>query len=182
MYIIKNHKNLYIRLNSNGVPVTGTRTEAQLFDKDKANNIVKNLPKSLKKLKFIVLSAPMNDKKDEINKGAETGADDKIEKEEEFITSPPDYKIAPEVSRWVEKVEICEEVANEAKMRINELNSLISASDKEISNILHRIELEPPQNAVNGYYRYKEMRDVLQNRRKIKNEGVEEWLESEVKE
>lgn len=88
MYIIKNHKNLYIRLNSNGVPVTGTRTEAQLFDKDKANNIVKNLPKSLKKLKFIVLSAPMNDKKDETDKGTKMSADDKIEKKEEFITSP----------------------------------------------------------------------------------------------
>lgn len=44
-YVIKNHKNLYIRLNHNGMPVTCAEHERTLFEQSKANNILKSLPK-----------------------------------------------------------------------------------------------------------------------------------------
>ena len=35
-YVIKNHKNLYIRLNKNGTPVTCAEHEKTLFEQSKA--------------------------------------------------------------------------------------------------------------------------------------------------
>ena len=169
MYIIKSNKNSYIRLNGDGIPVSCTRSEVQVFDKDKANNILGNLPKSLKKFKFKIVNAP-DDIKDKIQKESEQTVDNEESSNTDIINCPSDYKIAQEILRWVEKIEVCESIANEIKIRLNELNKLLSSSDKEVSNLLHKIEIEPSQNAVNGYYCYKKMREVLQIRRKIKDE------------
>lgn len=57
-YVIKNHKNVYIRLNKNGAPVTCTDHEKDIFEYSKAMNIVKSLKKSLKKLNFKVEPLP----------------------------------------------------------------------------------------------------------------------------
>ncbi len=51
-YVIKNHKNLYIRLNKNGTPVTCSENEKTLFEESKAKNIIGSLPKTLKRLNF----------------------------------------------------------------------------------------------------------------------------------
>lgn len=51
-YVIKNCKNVYIRLNKNGAPVTCVENEKTLFEELKARNILKCLPKTLKRLNF----------------------------------------------------------------------------------------------------------------------------------
>lgn len=51
--VVTNDK-LYIRLNSEGSPVTCSKSNAQVFEKDKAENIQKNLPKVLKNFHFRV--------------------------------------------------------------------------------------------------------------------------------
>lgn len=58
-YVIKNHKNVYIRLNQNGTPVACTKDEATLFEGPKAKNILDSMPRTLKRLNF-KLEAALN--------------------------------------------------------------------------------------------------------------------------
>lgn len=51
-YVIKNHKNVFIRLNENGKAVTCLEYDKTLFDYTKAKNVLNSLPKTLKKLIF----------------------------------------------------------------------------------------------------------------------------------
>ena len=53
-YVIKNHKNVFIRLNENGKAVTCTEFDKTLFEFSKAKNVLNCLPKTLKKLNFKV--------------------------------------------------------------------------------------------------------------------------------
>lgn len=57
-YVIKNHKNVYIRLGDNGKPVTCVEHAKMVFEHSKAKNILDNLPKTLKKLNFRVEAVP----------------------------------------------------------------------------------------------------------------------------
>ena len=57
-YVIKNHKNVYIRLNGNGKPVTCAEHEKTLFEHSKAKNILDSLPKTLRRLKFKIEPIP----------------------------------------------------------------------------------------------------------------------------
>ena len=58
-YVVTNDK-LYIRLSSDGSPVTCSKRNAQVFEKDKADNILKNLPKVLKNFRFKVKPVPQS--------------------------------------------------------------------------------------------------------------------------
>lgn len=57
-YCIKNRKNLYLKLNSNGAPVTCTEGLKGIFEYAKAMNILSGLPKTLKRLNFTVEPIP----------------------------------------------------------------------------------------------------------------------------
>lgn len=57
-YVIKNHKNVFIRLNENGKAVTCTEFDKTLFEFSKAKNVLNCLPKTLKKLNFKVEAVP----------------------------------------------------------------------------------------------------------------------------
>lgn len=152
--VIKNRKNVYIRLNSNGCPVTCSESEKTIFDEHKAKNIIGSLPKNLKKLKFKVEYVCEDVKKDE----------------EKFIHK--DYILPEEIKVWVEKFGICDDIIKEAQKRNDELNKIMSNYDKTISNLLHEIELENSKNAYEGYLKYRELKTVVDERRKSKDE----WL------
>lgn len=51
-YVIKNNKNLYIKLNKDGAPVSCPEHEKTLFEQSKAKNVLKGLPKHLRKFNF----------------------------------------------------------------------------------------------------------------------------------
>ena len=46
-YVIKNHKNLYIRLNENGKPVTCSEKERGVFEYSKAKKYIRQFAKKL---------------------------------------------------------------------------------------------------------------------------------------
>ena len=50
-YCIKNNKNVYIKLNENGTPITCVESMKGVFEYSKAMNIIGCLPKTLKRLK-----------------------------------------------------------------------------------------------------------------------------------
>lgn len=57
-YVIKNHKNVYIKLNQNGKAITCSESERGTFEESKAKNIIGSLPKTLKRLNFKVEPIP----------------------------------------------------------------------------------------------------------------------------
>lgn len=156
-YVIKNHKNVYIRLGDNGKPVTCVEQAKMVFEHSKAKNILDNLPKTLKKLNFRVEAVPditVTDKR----KMIETRIIHK-----EYV--PPEC-----VTRWIEKFGICDDVVKEARNRKEELVAALSNIDRELSNTLHKIELERPKNACEGFKEYRELKEILDKRRNIKDE------------
>lgn len=158
-YVIKNHKNVFIRLNENGKAVTCTEFDKTLFELSKAKNVLNCLPKTLKKLNFKVEAVP------------DIGIPKSITKEnEKKVIQQKDYIPSENVTRWIEKFGICDNILTEAKERKDELCVMLSNCDKEISNELHKIELESNKNACAGYLEYVKVKNILKKRRDIKDE------------
>lgn len=159
-YVIKNHKNLYIRLNENGKPVTCSEREMGVFEHSKAKNILDNLQKTLKKLNFKVEPIPENIRQ----KGEE------YKEVEKKVIYNENYVIPDTILRWVEKFGICDDILKEAEIRKKELIQIISSYDRSISNWLHSVELERKKNACAGYKKYSDVKDIVDKRRCVKDE------------
>lgn len=157
-YVIKNHKNVYIKLNDVGQPITCVEGVKGIFEHSKAKNILDNLPKTLKRLNFSVEPLP------------EITPIQVIEKQEEIVLEKENYILSEEVSRWLDKFGVCDEIISEAKVRKEELLLNLSNTDKELSNQLHKIELEGSKNAYQGFLQYKCLKEIMETRRKIKDE------------
>ncbi|MCI8485407.1 MAG: hypothetical protein HFH41_13880 [Lachnospiraceae bacterium] len=160
-YVIKNHKNVYIRLNKNGSPVTCAEHEKSLFEYSKAKNILNGLPKTLKRLNFIVDPVPDISQRNEVDK-----------KSEEKIIGNDNYIIPDEILEWVEKFGICDDILKEAQKRKYELNNIISNYDRAVSNWLHEVEIEKKKNACGGYLKYRDVKDIVDKRRMAKDEWI----------
>lgn len=157
--VIKNRKDVYIRLNHNGSPVTCTDSEKTFFEESKANNILKSLPRNLKRLKFKIEIVPDSIK-----------CEQQCEGESLEVIKNDNYIIPETIYKWVEKFGICDDILKEAKTRKHELNKIISNCDKTISNLLHKIELENSKNAYEGYLLYRQLKEIVDERRKFKDE------------
>lgn len=161
-YVIKEKKrNLFIRLDENGQPVTCTDRKKTIFEESKAKNILDHLPKKLKKWKFEVIALPDIKKK--------TIADDKKE----------DYIPSESITRWVDKFGKCSDILTEAEEREKQLVSDLQDNDKELIDLLHIIEIEKPKDLFSGWKLYKDIRNNRKQRRSMKDELliVEDVLE-----
>lgn len=165
--IMNPNKKVYIRLNDKGSPETCTRQAAQRFEHSKAKNILDNLPRSLKRFHFKIQVLPEEILHKEENQ------------DEEVIVSTY-YKVPESVTRWVERVKNCNNLAKEAAERKEELLQALSNADKDLSNCLHLIELTKWKNGCDGYKEYKSVKNILEKRRIIKDEltVVQSILES----
>lgn len=155
-YVIKNSKNVYIRLNNNGRPVTCTEYQKSIFEESKAKNILKSLPKTLRKLKFRVEAIP----------------DITLKNNTLHVLQTEKYVVPDQISQWIEKFGICDDILKEAKKRKEELNGIISNYDRAVSNWLHEVEIEKKKNACGGYLKYSDIKDIVDKRRVAKDE----WL------
>lgn len=156
-YCIKNNKNVYLKLNDNGAPVTCVESVKGIFEFSKAKNILSSLPKTLRRLNFQVEALPDIMHKDEIVTEKKT-----IQKE--------DYILSEDIIRWVDKFGRCADILNEAKNREKELIVALENVDKELLNILHSIEIEKSKDMYGGWQQYKYIRDNRERRRNIKDE------------
>lgn len=152
--VIKNRKNVYIRLNQNGCPVTCSESEKAIFKEHKAKNLLDSLPNNLKRLKFKI-----------------EYIDNRTTKTEKRVIHK-DYIVPDEIKIWIEKFGICDDIIKEAQKRIDELNKIMSNYDRQISNLLHEIELENKKNAYEGYLKYRELKTIVDERRIAKDEFV----------
>lgn len=167
-YIIANpNKKIYIKLDDKGCPETCVKQNAQKFESSKAKNILDNLPKTLKKFHFKIQAIPEDIEQEE--------------KREKLVSTY--YTIPDQVKQWVERVKNCNDLARDANKRKEELIDALSNVDKELSNCLHKIELTKWKNGCDGYKEYKNVKNILERRRCIKDEliVVQSILESNLK-
>lgn len=162
-YVIKNHKNVYIRLNQNGAAVTCAEHEKTLFDQSKAKNILIGLPKTLKRLNFKV--EPVLEVTPQINKEA-------IDIIKKNVIENSDYEVSENVSRWIDRFGSCYDVLKDAEQILKSSVEKLENYDKELLDILHSIELEPPKDLYSGWKIYKLIRDNRRNRRIAKDETL----------
>lgn len=152
---------VYLKISKSGRIETCSRSLAQPFEVSKARNIITNLPKTMKKFHFrLEYISDFPEEKVEI--------DEKPEEKETIISST--YVVSDLVKRWVDKVKDCNGIAKEALVRKEELENAQSNVDKELSNCLHKIELEKWKNGSDGYKEYKRTKNILEKRRMIKDE------------
>lgn len=158
-YVIKNYKNVYIKLDDNGRPVTCDEEHKGLFEYSKAKNILGSLPKTLKKMNFNVDCIPDIQMKNLDKKTVEP----KIIQENNYIVSE-------NITRWVDKFGTCGDLLNEARQRKEELIGELSTVDKKFSDIIHQIELEDKVNMYIGWQERNIIKENRKKRRDIKDE------------
>lgn len=156
--IIKNHKNVYIRLNQNGAPVTCTENNKTIFEYTKAKNILDSLPKTLKRLNFKI----------ETISQIQTETRKKIV--EKKVLEGGNYVVSEQIKQWVEKFGICDDILKEAQERREELRKELSDIDKEFINIIHEIEFEGKIDLYGGWNERNKVKENREKRRCIKNE------------
>lgn len=150
-YVIKNHKNIYIKLNENGSPVTCGESDKGLFEQAKAKNILASLPKTLRRLNFRVDCIPDIPPK---------------------IIQSKNYKVSDDIKQWVDKFGMCGDILNEATKRMEFLVEEQRKLDNELIDILHIIEIENSKDLYNGWLQYKHIRENREKRRLVKDEII----------
>lgn len=155
-YVIKNHKNVYIKLNQNGTAITCSESEKGLFEESKAKNIIGSLPKTLKRLNFKVEAIP------------DIGQNKKVIGEKD--NKREGYILSENITRWIEKFGKCGDILSEAEEREKQLLKDLKDKDKELIDILHIIEIEKSKDMFSGWQLYKRIRSNRVERRGIKDE------------
>lgn len=156
-YVITNKdKKVYIRLNNNGMPETCVKAVAQKFNNTKANNILNNLPKTLRKFNFMVI--PLFEESNKSEEDSRT-----------FIKSE-DYVVPEKINVWMDRIKGYNDIVVDVRKRKDELFTSLSNVDRELSNCLHVIELNKWKNGCDGYKEYKKIKTILEKRREIKDE------------
>ena len=154
-YVIKeSKKNLYIRIDENGMPVTCTDHEKTLFEESKAKNILDHLPKVLKKWHFKIVAIP------DISTKNKTIQEDKREV----------YIPSENITRWVDKFGECSDTLTGAEEREKQLVSDLKDNDKELIDLLHIIEIEKSKDLFSGWKLYKQIKNNRKQRRMMKDE------------
>ena len=155
-YCIKNNKNVFIKLDNNGSPMTCVESVKGIFEYSNALNILDNIPKTLKRLNFKLEAIPEIPQKVENHKAIATNA----------------YVPSENVTRWINKLGQLEDVLNEVDDRNDELNGELSDVDLKLQDILHTIELSDKCDMYKSWQMINEIRDLRKQRRDIKDEKL----------
>lgn len=158
-YAIVNNNGVYIRLN-NGQPVACTKKTRDTFQKQKAENILEHLPKSMRRLHFIP------------DIKIQTPVERIVEATKTSIKGNDGYEVSESVRSWIDKFGECERILNDAAQRYKELEIELKRADEELIDILHEVELEKPVDLYRGWIFYKRIRTNRKNRRNLKDEMV----------
>lgn len=162
-YAIVNNNGAYIRLN-NGQPVTCSKKTRDTFSKQKAENILEHLPKSMRRLHFKLECIP--------DIKIETPVERIVKVAKTSIKGNDGYEVAESVKFWVDKFGECERILSDAAKRYKELEIELKRADEELIDILHEVELEKPVDLYRGWIFYKRIRTNRKSRRNLKDEMV----------
>lgn len=149
-FIYRNHSGKY-------VPTHG-ETMADLFTKKQAESIYNHqLPKALKSVFHV-------ERYDKPHEGIKEVKQSDLDNTEKLI-------ISDNIKNWIDKISDLNGLSQDVLHRKEELLSLLSNVDKELSDLLHYIEF-CNLNAYQGYMAYKMIKERRIKRRSIKNELV----------
>lgn len=158
-----------------GRPVACGKNQMQRFEYSKAKNLLKNLPKSMKRLHFKVEAVPeikptVQEKNSPLceEKGDKDTVNNKESEEPMYLHK--EWKMTPQVKVWIDRSNQCHGLISDAEIRKTELIEKLSNVDRELSNCIHKIEIERNMNACAGYMEYKRERTILRRRRETKDE------------
>lgn len=132
------------------------------FTEQKAKNILKSLPKTLKNLNFRIECIP--------DIKMETPVQKIVKEESKKIIENTDYQPSGNITQWVEKFGACSDIFKEARERYVELEDELHTSDAALMDALHSIELETPKDLYSAWLVYKKIRENRRNRRQLKDE------------
>lgn len=155
-YMIRNKRNIYIQLDENGTAKTCIEKNKGTFEYSKACNILRSLPKQLKKMGFKVEGIP--DITPPIGKVSSKTIDTN------------DRQVSENVTRWVEKIGTASDILHEAIDRRAELTTKLSSVNNERINILHEIELNKSYDMYTAWKTVKKLKENAITRRDIKDE------------
>ena len=165
-YMIANQdKKIYIRLNCSGQPETCVKSAAQKFTDIKAKNILNNLPRTLKRFNFMIVGVT----DDELNQENKELKNDSFANAKVTIKNE-NYIVPNTVTSWMDRIEKCNNLVIDAKLRKDELFDQLSDIDKDLSNCLHIIEMTNWKSGCDGYKEYKKIKQILEKRRVVKDE------------
>lgn len=155
-YVLTNQRN-YLMLNAaNAMAATPRVEEALKFTSEtKAQNALKNLPKTLSRLGYVV--APYEDTVDEPQD---------IEVENMSITAPT--SVQWDIDSVIETVSAFEELVDHLRNSKEYLTAKQTIAEQEILDLEHAIEFYN-YNACDGYKMYKAIKEQRIERRKAKD-------------
>ena len=162
-YAIVNNNGVYIRLN-NGQPVACTKKTRDTFQKQKAENILEHLPKSMRRLHFKLECIP--------DIKMETPVERIVKATKSSIKGCDGYEVAESVKSWVDKFGECERILSDAAKRYKELELELRQADEELMDILHEIELTKPVDLYKGWIFYRRIKNNRKKRRDLKDEMI----------
>lgn len=153
-------KKLYLRIGEGGSPIVCGKKEAKVFDEIKAQNVLDHLPKALQKMNFVkepVVQSELNiSDEEEIPRKKIVIVEKTVVKNTSYnkktkkVIKNTSYKTPQNVMNWVDRVTQCNDLFLDAEERRRELLDCLSNTDKNLSNILHKIELEDDMNSLYG--------------------------------
>ena len=162
-YAIVNNNGVYIRLN-NGQPVACTKKTRDTFQKQKAENILEHLPKSMRRLHFKLECIP--------DIKIETPVERIVKATKTSIKGNDGYEVADSVKCWIDKFGECERILSDAAKRYKELELELRQADEELMDILHEIELTKPVDLYKGWIFYRRIKNNRKKRRDLKDEMI----------
>lgn len=155
-YMIRNRRDIYIRLNENGAAETCAEKHKGTYEYSKACNIVKSLPKQLKKMGFKVEGIP--------------DIAPPRPKEKPKVIDSSGRQPSENVTRWIEKIGTASDILHEAIDRRAELKIKLTSVNNERINILHEIELKKSCDMYTAWKTVNRLRENAFKRRDIKDE------------
>ncbi len=169
-YIIVTNDNRYICVVDSKGSLTKNRSEANTFKKElSAENYIKTMPKNIKAVASGFKVLPSEETvpvvKEEIKKKENIPTQN-----EEKTVLMAEYDAGDELQELMKSLTNFAKCVDSFAERKEHLCAETSKKDREVSNILHMIELSDPKNASDGYLEYAKLRDVLKRRREIKDE------------
>lgn len=93
---------------------------------------------------------------------------EKIIKEKKVIQSDS-YQVSEDVTRWIELFGECSDILEKARGREEQLVNILNDLDKEIIDLLHKIEMESSKDLYSGWKLYKLIKENRKKRRDVKD-------------
>lgn len=162
-YAIVNNNGVYIRIND-GQLITCSKRARGTWSKQKAENILDHLPKSMRRLHFKLECIP--------DIKIETPVERIVKATKISIKGNDGYEVADSVKCWIDKFGECERILSDAAKRYKELEIELRQADEELMDILHEIELTKPVDLYKGWIFYRRIKNNRKKRRDLKDEMI----------